>query len=76
MSIRISNDIFCDLCCEWIPGIVSDRVLIKRTRDVAKRLGWVSVRIKGRWKDYCPECAKKIETDTKKMKTMDASKAE
>ncbi len=47
----------CDLCGDWL----TDEYDFYDAVTAAKHAGWKSKKIAGEWRDYCPDCQKKIE---------------
>lgn len=56
--IRVSTDIFCDVCGNWAHGTVGDKVDARKTRETAKYNGWERgwSYTKRKYIDYCPTC--------------------
>ena len=54
--IRVTTDIFCDDCGNWIHGGVSNEKDATRARRIAREQGWVVRRRPGQIVDICPGC--------------------
>ncbi len=58
--IRITTDVFCDNCPQWIYGTISYKAKSRYARQIAKKAGW-SYSTKNNNNDLCPVC-KHLET--------------
>ena len=56
--IRVTTDVFCDDCGNWVHGGVSNEKDATSARRIARELGWVVRRRPGRMVDICPGCQK------------------
>ena len=64
MAIRVTTDIFCDFCYNWIHGKVSWKEERRLARAESKDAGWRLFKYEGRkWCDMCPACQRQ-ELDT------------
>ena len=61
MSIRVTTDVFCDLCGNWQEGTTDKEVQAAYARQVAAKRGWRTVRRDRKLIDICPTCRKKEE---------------
>ena len=57
--IRVSTDVFCDICNNWIHGMVSDEPRRRDARQIAKDFGFITKRENGKLIDICPDCQEK-----------------
>lgn len=67
MSLTISTDVFCDLCCRWVHGTASDTKEARRARRNARLSGWAYKRIDGRMKDLCKDCFTKFANESSRQ---------
>lgn len=58
MTARITTDTFCDICGDWTHGVVSNRVKVHLSREIARRSGWQTRVVNGKLIDICPRCVK------------------
>ncbi len=64
MTVRVTTDIFCDFCPEWIFGLVSWREERREARKISHDAGWRTFKYEGvKLCDMCPNCQKQ-ELDT------------
>ena len=57
MSIRLTHDIFCDLCGKWTHCFVSGAKRLKMARKHAAAGDWIYVWTPSGYKDLCPQCS-------------------
>lgn len=59
MTVRLTHDVFCDGCGNWVHCFTSGAPMIRRARKMAQDSGFVYRHVKGEgYKDFCPKCAK------------------
>lgn len=61
MSLSITTDVFCDVCCDWVNGLTTASYgnVAGKARATAYQGGWRRVKIKGKLRDLCPKCMDK-----------------
>lgn len=59
MAIKVTTDVFCDTCPNWVHGVVGEGSMKSTARLVAKEAGWKGEINYGCIRDVCPKCLKK-----------------
>jgi hypothetical protein len=54
--IRVTTDVFCDLCGNWIHGGVYLKEARKVARKKSREAGWITRKSGGKTVDLCPGC--------------------
>lgn len=62
MVVRVTTDVFCDECGDWVHGTISNEKQAIFARAVAREQGWIVRRRPGRMVDICPRCQEKEES--------------
>jgi len=57
MTVRLTHDIFCDKCGNWVHCFVAEESHIREARCLARDLGWVRKKMPHVLRDLCPDCA-------------------
>jgi uncharacterized Zn finger protein (UPF0148 family) len=57
--IRVTTDVFCDICGNWVHGVVSDKKEIRWAREIAADQDWIVRWHDGQTIDICPRCQEK-----------------
>ena len=59
--IRVTTDVFCDECGNWVHGQVGREKRVTRACQIAADQDWIVKRQNGQVVDICPECQKEEE---------------
>ncbi len=67
MTIRITTDVHCDYCPNWIHGMVWKMAMARQARELARGADWVTRRSGGGepMLDICPQCQEKKQERSK-----------
>lgn len=56
MTIKVTTDVFCNVCGNWVHGLVDFDKQAQMARDIARDQGWITQRRDGKLVDLCPNC--------------------
>jgi len=60
MTIKITTDVFCDYCPNWVHGFIASRPMSRQARRLARGMDWRARWGRGRsLLDICPQCQEK-----------------